>query len=60
MRKRTASQPRKDRNTVPPMQSGLIEQGGNAQQSAGTGSALANRFHRTRNGSLNGERSTPA
>jgi hypothetical protein len=49
MRKTTASQPPKHRDTVSHQQSGLIGQGAIAQPSATVGSALANRFHRTSN-----------
>jgi hypothetical protein len=47
MRKTTASQSPKHRNTVSQKPSGLIGQGKHAQQSATVESALANRFHRT-------------
>jgi len=47
MRKTTASRPPTDRGALSHEQSGLMDQGTNAQESATAESALANRFHRT-------------
>ena len=48
MRKQTAPQIRKRRRTAAHKQTGLIAQGGTAQQSAAAASVLDNHSHRTK------------